>query len=416
MTNTEVQQGVGTLVGWMGVKLGDVIDQRSEIIQPSLKLREKFVGLEHIESGESSLKKFETNADLKSTKSRFYPGDILYGKLRPYLDKAAISNFEGICSTDLLVLTPHQAKSLPDFLINVLHSHGFIEYAISTTSGTNHPRTSWKAISEYEFALPPLKEQRRIATVLSTVDNVIQKSRLAAKETELLKAGVMHELMTMGIAHTEFHIDEEVGKVPKGWEIKQLGDVCTVKTGPFGAQLHMSDYVEKGTPIITVEHLGDLGVIHEKIPLVSDEDKERLKEYLLKEGDIVFSRVGSVDRSCYISKKEAGWLFSGRLLRVRSATDELIPTYLNYYFSFEGFKHRIRSAAVGGTMANLNTAIMNQIKIIFPPPQEQQKITTVLSAIDRKLSFQRKRTAHYEQLKQGLMNDLLTGKRRVKVT
>ena len=129
----------------------------------------------------------------------------------------------------------------------------------------------------------------------------------------------------------------------------------------------MSDYVEKGTPIITVEHLGDLEVIHENLPLVSDADKSRLSDYVLNEGDIVFSRVGSVDRSCYISKKESGWLFSGGLLRVRPATNELLPTYLNAYFSFEGFKHRIRSASVGGTMANLNTSIMNQIKIIFPP-------------------------------------------------
>jgi len=270
-------------------------------------------------------------------------------------------------------------------------------------------------LEKFSVALPPSEEKQKIISILTTVDDAIQRSRQVAAETERLKAGVMHELMTKGIGHTEFREDPDVGRIPDGWEVKQLGEVCSVKTGPFGAQLHMSDYVAKGTPIITVEHLGDLGIIHENLPLVSDSDKNRLKEYHLKEGDIVFSRVGSVDRSCYISKKESGWLFSCRLLRVRSTADELLPEFLNHYFRFEGFKHRIRSASVGGTMANLNTTIMSQIKIIFPTVPEQQQITSILSTIDRKLTLQHQRTAHYEKLKQGLMNDLLTGERREKV-
>lgn len=402
--------------GWKSVSLWDVLDQRSEMIQPSQKIRQKFVGLEHIESGKSTIKNFDANADLKSTKSRFYSGDILYGKLRPYLDKAAISDFAGICSTDLLVLTPRHQFSTADFLINILHSHDFIQFAISSTSGTNHPRTSWKSISTFQFALPPLPEQHRIATILTTVDDAIQRSQQAISETERLKAGMMQELMTKGIGHTEFQDDPDVERVPKEWGIKRVDGLCTVRTGPFGAQLHQSDYVTNGTPIITVEHLGALGVIHENLPLVSDTDKDRLSEYILEEGDIVFSRVGSVDRSCYISKNESGWLFSGRLLRVHPVAEEILPRFLNYYFNFEGFKHRIRSAAVGATMANLNTTILSQIRIVFPSIREQHKIASILSTIDQKLTLQRKRKSLLEQLRQGLMNDLLTGRRRVKVS
>ena len=102
------------------------------------------------------------------------------------------------------------------------------------------------------------------------------------------------------------------------WKVYNLGEIASVQTGPFGSQLHQSDYVEVGTPIITVEHLGENRILHNNLPRVNDEDKSRLKKYWLQEDDIVFSRVGSVDRRAYVKKDEEGWLFSGRCLRVRS--------------------------------------------------------------------------------------------------
>src|SRR5208283_4075951 len=99
------------------------------------------------------------------------------------------------------------------------------------------------------------------------------------------------------------------------WKECKLGDVAEVQTGPFGSQLHLSDYKVVGTPIVTVEHLGDNRILHSNLPLVGDADKERLKKYILKSGDVVFSRVGSVDRCAFVHETEDGWMFSGRLLR-----------------------------------------------------------------------------------------------------
>lgn len=122
------------------------------------------------------------------------------------------------------------------------------------------------------------------------------------------------------------------------WEEKFLKEIAEIKTGPFGSTLHEEDYVEIGTPIITVEHLGENGVIHRNLPLVSNEDKIRLKAYLLKQGDIVFSRVGSVDRSCLIKEMENGWLFSGRLLRIRIHDAKQTSAFLNQSFKNERLK------------------------------------------------------------------------------
>jgi type I restriction enzyme S subunit len=118
---------------------------------------------------------------------------------------------------------------------------------------------------------------------------------------------------------------------------------------------------------------------------VAIEDVERLKKYVLAEGDIVFSRVGSVDRRALISENEVGWLFSGRLLRVRPDPKRVDPTYLSYFFGLPAFKRYIRSIAVGATMPSLNTELLSNVPVILPSHAEQLAIARLLSDLDMKL-------------------------------
>lgn len=192
-----------------------------------------------------------------------------------------------------------------------------------------------------------------------------------------------------------------------------LSDIADVKTGPFGSSLHASDYVLSGTPIITVEHLGERSITRQNLPLVSEADKQRLSSYCLQTDDIVFSRVGSVDRNAYVTEKENGWLFSGRLLRIRVTSSEVNPKYLSYYFKFEMTMQRIRDVAVGQTMPSLNTKILNSFVIEYPPLPEQRRIAEVLSDTDALLASMEKLIAKKRAIKQGAMQELLTGKRRL---
>ena len=208
-------------------------------------------------------------------------------------------------------------------------------------------------------------------------------------------------------------VKSQVGIHPREWEIKKIEQFANVRTGPFGSLLHQDDYVQDGTPIITVEHLGYRGIIHENLPMVSDKDKQRLSAYLLRKHDIVFSRVGSVDRNSIVKKDEEGWLFSGRLLRIRTGTNDVYSPYLSYYFSSESFKNRIRNVAVGQTMASLNTKIMNNIEVVLPPKNEQHAIAEVLSDVDALIEAQEALIEKKRLIKQGVMQELLTGKRRL---
>jgi len=168
-----------------------------------------------------------------------------------------------------------------------------------------------------------------------------------------------------------------------------LRDIADIQTGPFGSQLHKEDYVDIGTPIVTVEHLGKRIFTEQNLPKVSDEDKARLLKYVLKEGDIVFSRVGSVDRCSYVDVAHDGWMYSGRCLRVRPNA-EVDPLYLYYFFCLEDTKQFVRNIAVGATMPSINTKLLGEVEVAYPSQREQQKTVALLSALDDKIEINQK--------------------------
>lgn len=188
------------------------------------------------------------------------------------------------------------------------------------------------------------------------------------------------------------------------WKEVRLGEVADVQTGPFGSQLHKENYVNKGTPIVTVEHLGNKWFTSQNLPMVSDEDKLRLAKYCSQEGDVIFSRVGSVDRCSYVSKEYSGWLFSGRCLRVRPRSG-INPEYLYYFLTNEGTKQYIRNIAVGATMPSINTKLLNEVPITIPSLGDQRRIASILSSLDRKIELNNKINADLEEMAQAIFKN-----------
>ena len=207
--------------------------------------------------------------------------------------------------------------------------------------------------------------------------------------------------------------ETEIGCIPLEWHISQLEQIANIRTGPFGSALHADDYVFSGTPIITVEHLGESSITKNDLPLVSDFDKKRLDKYTLNTGDIVFSRVGSIDRNAYVTENESGWLFSGRLLRIRSISDSVNSKYLSFYFKLRATISRIESISVGQTMASLNTQLMNKFNVVLPAISEQRSIASALSEMDELIVSLENLIEKKKVIKQGAMQELLTGKKRL---
>ena len=180
---------------WEVVHLKEATNLRRENVKPKEGQDLNFVGLEHIDSGESTLKRWGDASKVKSAKNHFYPDDVLYGKLRAYLDKAVIAEMEGICSTDILVFNAN-SKTGPRFLVYLLHTEAFVNHAVATSTGISHPRTSWDSLGKFTFALPPLSEQRAIASVFQAIDEKIAALEQEAKYLDELFHTMLDELMT----------------------------------------------------------------------------------------------------------------------------------------------------------------------------------------------------------------------------
>jgi len=146
---------------WKWVKLGEILQPSSEKIDPLKTEPTIYIGLEHIERDTGKLLGYGNSIEVRSLKTRFYSGDLLYGKLRPYLNKVHVSICDGICSTDILVLRKSKFL-LSEYIAFRFLSNDFVRFSNKNVSGVQHPRVDFKTISEFIIPLPPLEEQKRI--------------------------------------------------------------------------------------------------------------------------------------------------------------------------------------------------------------------------------------------------------------
>ncbi|MFT0577272.1 restriction endonuclease subunit S [Bacteroides thetaiotaomicron] len=193
------------------------------------------------------------------------------------------------------------------------------------------------------------------------------------------------------------------------WKCTTIGNIGDIKNGPFGSVLHAEDCVENGIPIVTTEHFKTGLMPSDKfgIPQVSNEDYIRLKGYRLETNDIVFSRVGSVDINAHVGIEQNGWLFSGRVLRVRPKYD-IDSLFLHYALSTEAVKRDIRNRAVGQTMPSINTPILSSTTIQLPKDLfEQKKVAHFLRLLDERIITQNKIIEDLKKLKSAISLNVL---------
>ena len=192
------------------------------------------------------------------------------------------------------------------------------------------------------------------------------------------------------------------------WEQRKLGDISEIKTGPFGSTLHADDYVSDGIPIITTEHFktGTLPIKKDGLPQVSENDFNRLSAYILNEGDIVFSRVGSVDINALITPFQNNWLFSGRVLRVRPQ-GENSSQFLHTLLETESVRSDIRTRAVGQTMPSINTEILKITPLFLPTSiAEQERLGEYFHNLDHLITLHQRKLEKLKEYKKGMLKKM----------
>lgn len=182
-----------------------------------------------------------------------------------------------------------------------------------------------------------------------------------------------------------------------------LGDIATIQTGPFGSQLHASDYVENGIPVIMPTNIGNnLNIEVDAIAKINEDDLSRLSRYQVYEDDIVYSRRGDVERCAFITKSQNNWLCGTGCLRVRFKKGDIVPKFFAYQLSTDEAKGWISGHAVGSTMSNLNSSILAQVPLFKPDVEEQRAIAAVLSSLDDKIDLLHRQNATLEAMAEAL--------------
>lgn len=171
------------------------------------------------------------------------------------------------------------------------------------------------------------------------------------------------------------------------WTYTTLGKISEVITGPFGSQLHQSDYVEQGIPVVMPQDIDNRKVNYTSINYVSNEDAIRLERYKTIINDILYARRGDVEKHAFIKEKDNGVLCGTGCLRVRITTSEVEPEFISFFLNREETRKWIVTHAVGTNMPNLNTYILSDVPIAYPLLEEQRKIVRVLNSLDEKIAL-----------------------------
>lgn len=268
----------------------------------------------------------------------------------------------------------------------------------------NTPYIVRDTLAKMAIALPHRPaEQRAIAAALSDVDALIGAlDRLIAKKRDL-KQAAMQQLLT-GQTRLPGFSDE--------WEEQKLGSRATFRTGPFGSALHKADYTLDGVPVVNPMHIVDGRIVPTSTMTVTEHAAEKLADFRLKMSDVVIGRRGDMGRCAVVLEHQAGWLCGTGSMIVRS-TPDLSPAFLQRVLSSPPIIAAIEESSVGTTMVNLNQKVLAGLNIAFPSFDEQAAIATVIGHMDLDLAVLEHRRDKTRLLKQGMMQELLTGRIRL---
>lgn len=336
-------------------------------------------------------------------------GDIVYN---PYLlwNKAVGTCFEkaGGCVSPVYIVLRPKVSGIERFLHYFLRSEQFASSvdAIATGSVTRRRTVPLEKVLDLEFELPAISLQRAANQALTLIDSRMDIGVVKAEVLEniaselfswwfiegrnrfdILPQGDVLKRLHERLA-TEFPWSENTNH--EQWRLSTLGEEIErtggfIQTGPFGSQLHASDYVTVGVPVIMPKDISRRRVVADSIARISEVFAMKLKRHRVREGDIVFSRRGDIEKHALISRRENGWLCGTGCLLVRPGSAYPSPSYLSLSLAHPKSRAWLRQHAVGATMLNLNARILARVPVIAPPKSLLDIFESIVSKIERSI-------------------------------
>lgn len=373
------------------VKFGDVVHNANLVEKDPVGAGiERIVGLEHLDPENLHIRRWGTPEDGTSFSRKFVPGQTLFGKRRAYQRKVAFAEFEGICSGDILTFESKDPEVLlPDLLPFICQTDAFFDHALGTSAGSLSPRTSWNALAKFEFLLPPLEEQKRIAEILWAADQVTEAYRRVSKSCKYLQNVYSLNILAHGRGSKD-SVGTELG-LPENWALVTIKELVVPRkhsllAGPFGTIFKAKDFREQGVPIVQLRHVTTDGFVWGQNNTYMDFDVyERLHTpYTVKPGDLLITKLGDPPGMvCLYPENMEFGMVTPDIVRARLDTNIVHPRFLLAYYNSPATKTRIMQLTKGGTRPRVSLEELFDLKIPLPPMDEQKKLVSDLEEFDK---------------------------------
>jgi type I restriction enzyme S subunit len=381
----------------------------------------------------SNIRYSEGSADLNElNRFRLILNDVIITKDSETPEDIAVSSVvtekmeDLVCGYDLAILRPRENRIYGPFLMHKLKLPQIQKYFFRMASGSTRYGLTIGGIENTAISHPPLPHQRKIARILTTVDNIIEKTEGAIEKYKAIKQGMMHDLFTRGIDvktgklrlsyedAPELYKETELGMIPKEWEVKKIYEILKSPIRDFGSfsMTNLIKFVESGIPFLKTEVIQDGYIDFEDVSFITSDVHKLLYKSVVNKGDILFTKIGAIGRVA-VYKGEIGEYNSN------AASAKIQINTSNYNSNFIALKlgsdrvTRDFEKSIISTPPRINLGDINAMHLEIPKKNEQDMIATKLESMINKIRTEEKHLKKIKKLKQGLMQDLLTDKKEV---
>ena len=343
------------------VLLGDVAVEHKETCKGS-KDGYPIVGLEHLIPEEITLTAWNEGSENTFSKM-FRKGNVLFGRRRAYLKKAAVAPFDGICSGDITVIEAKPDRILPELLPFIIQNDDLFEFAVGKSAGSLSPRVKWEHLKNYEFELPDMEKQKELAELFWAMDNTKKSyQKLIAATDELVKSQFIE---MFGL---EYNCN--------------IGDVCKLINGDRGKNYPSGkDRVSSGIPFINAGHLDGRRVDFAEMDYVTQEKYDQMTQGKVQKDDILYCLRGSLGKHGIVDFDDG--LIASSLVIIRCNRDKILPLFLLAALETDAIEKQLQEANNGSSQPNLSAASVKAYRIPLPAIEKQSKFVRFFEQSDK---------------------------------
>lgn len=374
---------------------------QEQVLRQDSKYGDYYINTEHFEKLKNySVQPYDVLVSLVGTfgKVLILPEDMEPGIINPRLVRIRL-----------------RKEIYPTFLKYFFESSFAYRYFSSKSHGATMPILNLHILKRTPILLPPKLEQKKIIEILTNIDIIIHYTQQFIDHLQLLKKGLMQQLFTQGIGHTEFK-ETQFGRIPQEWEVKNLECIC--KEVYRYPTYYGITYVKSGIPEIRGELILESGKITEDLTIyryIDEETSNKFPKTILEEGDIVISVRGTMGKVGIIPNQMEGSNITANLMRISPDKEITEPKWFIQFLLSYSFQKQLENYSNFTTIRTITSTDLKKIKVPFPSKEEQVKIAHILTNLDETIEQMQNERKDIVSVKTGLLQDLLTGKKRVSV-